>query len=519
MTNQEIDEALRRTYQYRPLQDYSGPTGSTGDTDIRLLTLNEISSSPNPSAIEGTLQHVRLGTLPSQESFDAISYVWGHPSFTHTLICSDAMGHLKITERLYRILLKLRKLGQRRFWIDAISINQNDVAERSSQVQQMSKIYRRASRVHAFLATDRELSIEEYLQSEWFTRRWVVQEAIAARALIVHRDFQSDIENTEWETILSAISKRLENSESNLYMENAATCFEIESTRKKRWSGIFSLLLKFSSTKCGDDTDRLFALLSIASDVSGESTASSSTFSLERSGFANAMINFTPDYSASTSEAYKQFAIAALGAAYPFDLLHCAGSFRHHSYNGGNIDEDQEQLPSWVPDWRLSPLYKPLLKASNFEASVFNEKKRQLIEITDKNLIVAGISIGKVIGISEHFLLDDVHRIVHVDYITDLKHPESPNVKNLDLSTDRVSFYLDKGQIVAGPPDVLPDDEVVIFFGAKTPFVVRRNPFGEGTCRLLGDCYIPGAMTGEALQNASDEENFLDYNSDFFVLS
>jgi Heterokaryon incompatibility protein (HET) len=394
MTSHEIDMAMQRPYEYRRLGETG--QGTIGDTDIRLLTLSPI-PSVNLRTVEGTLEHVRLSTLASHEPFDAISYVWGPPAFNHTLICSDGAGHLTITERLYRILVKLRKMGGRRFWIDAVCINQNDIVERSSQVSRMSTIYRRAARVHAFLATDRELSLPEYLQSEWFTRRWVVQEAIAARELIAHKDFSVG-SHTDWETVLSVIQKGLDGSESTRDIQNAATCVEIESTRKKRWSGILSLLLKFSATKCGDDTDRLFALLSIASDVLNPTTTPTTpTPSFAGSGFANVMIKFTPDYSISTSKAYKTFAIAALEAAYPFDLLHCAGAFRFHSYNEGSLLDDQDPLPSWVPDWRLIPLFKPLLKASQCEAGIAG-KKRQIIEITDKHLTIAGISMGKGFG-------------------------------------------------------------------------------------------------------------------------
>jgi hypothetical protein len=123
------------------------------------------------------------------------------------------------------------------------------------------------------------------------------------------------------------------------------------------------------------------------------------------------------------------------------------------------------------------------------------------------------------LGLSEAFLLDDENKMVHVDYITDLQDPESQNVKNLDLSADRVSIHLDSGRIGAGPPDILPDDEVVLFFGAKTPFILRKGPFDDGTYRLIGDCYVHDAMMGEALQDKSAGDSYLDWNSDFFVLT
>jgi hypothetical protein len=49
------------------------------------------------------------------------------------------------------------------------------------------------------------------------------------------------------------------------------------------------------------------------------------------------------------------------------------------------------------------------------------------------------------------------------------------------------------------PGDSLVGDQICVFPGMKTPFVVRKDPKNMGCYLLIGDCYIDGLMYGEAL--------------------
>ena len=48
------------------------------------------------------------------------------------------------------------------------------------------------------------------------------------------------------------------------------------------------------------------------------------------------------------------------------------------------------------------------------------------------------------------------------------------------------------------PMETLSNDEVVLFFGARVPFVIRR--FEDGDLKLIGECYVYGIMFGEAME-------------------
>ncbi|KAH8889129.1 hypothetical protein GQ53DRAFT_653285 [Thozetella sp. PMI_491] len=59
------------------------------------------------------------------------------------------------------------------------------------------------------------------------------------------------------------------------------------------------------------------------------------------------------------------------------------------------------------------------------------------------------------------------------------------------------------GWVVDG---TLPGDKVVVFYGHDYPFVIRET--GEGTYRIVGDCYIHGLMDGEGVEAPFEEKTF-----------
>ncbi|KAF2188764.1 HET-domain-containing protein [Zopfia rhizophila CBS 207.26] len=143
--------------------------------------------------------------------FEALSYVWGDPD--KPLFISIGEHDLPVTTNLHAALSRLRDRSfERIIWVDAICINQEDLQERSRQVQLVAKIYSKANRVIVWLGetadnSDRALeeiriaADEEYtnssnsetiqqaifalLQRPWFRRIWVLQEVAAARHVLI----------------------------------------------------------------------------------------------------------------------------------------------------------------------------------------------------------------------------------------------------------------------------------------------------------------------------------------------
>jgi hypothetical protein len=90
--------------------------------------------------------------LNEQPKYEALSYAWQNQSKPHRLVV-DRQWQIPITEPLYKALRDLRPSlspihnDRRKLWVDAVSINQDDVKERNSQVQKMGGIYRSAGQV------------------------------------------------------------------------------------------------------------------------------------------------------------------------------------------------------------------------------------------------------------------------------------------------------------------------------------------------------------------------------------
>ncbi|KAF2209814.1 hypothetical protein CERZMDRAFT_46536, partial [Cercospora zeae-maydis SCOH1-5] len=90
-------------------------------------------------------------------AYEALSYAWGRLDRTHTayVVGSDTqlvLGSLRITRGFDIALRNLRRTDTgRSLWADAICINQENVDERSIQVQRMEEIYKHALRVVVWL--------------------------------------------------------------------------------------------------------------------------------------------------------------------------------------------------------------------------------------------------------------------------------------------------------------------------------------------------------------------------------
>jgi len=123
-------------WQYPPLNPQSN--------DIRLLAL-----MPGVSDTTINCKQVNV-SLDEGVLYEALSYTWGDPKTTH-FINFESMPFL-ITANLYSALQQLRPVRAPRYlWIDALCIDQINDSEKSHQVRLMGDIYKRASRVIAWL--------------------------------------------------------------------------------------------------------------------------------------------------------------------------------------------------------------------------------------------------------------------------------------------------------------------------------------------------------------------------------
>ncbi|KAF6803524.1 heterokaryon incompatibility protein, partial [Colletotrichum musicola] len=116
---------------------------------IRLIVLHP-GSGPDP--IEFHFNETRIDDPPP---FQALSYVWGDPTFCCVSHCSG--NSVSITQSLFDALRHFRLPdAELTIWADAVCINQADMEERGEQVQLMREIYSRAAGVVVWLGPDAE---------------------------------------------------------------------------------------------------------------------------------------------------------------------------------------------------------------------------------------------------------------------------------------------------------------------------------------------------------------------------
>ncbi|KAK0638638.1 heterokaryon incompatibility protein-domain-containing protein, partial [Cercophora newfieldiana] len=135
------DDTIHKTsFSYQPLDETK--------REIRLLTICD----PKKRACTSRLIHCEINhvSLNDRPSYKAVSYVWGDPDAARPIIVNSALWH--VAENLYQFLCQFQyqeSVGP--LWIDALCINQEDVKEKSLQVQRMKGVYDQSSEVLAWL--------------------------------------------------------------------------------------------------------------------------------------------------------------------------------------------------------------------------------------------------------------------------------------------------------------------------------------------------------------------------------
>ncbi|KAE9963957.1 hypothetical protein EG328_010897 [Venturia inaequalis] len=297
-------------------------------------------------------------------NYEAVSYAWGAPTLTKTLICDDT-SLLNITSNVDGMLRSLRKTHRsRNLWIDAISLNQADLQEKSQQVPLMGNIYHQSSKaivwlgtetpgtkeVFAFLralatvsisnsidvddvaatilgaAQDSHVFLESFLGRPWFQRRWILQEAAKARSVTV----RCGRERIAWRWLVDAFAVLSLQSHSPLQADISRRAWRaLDTVRTIQSPGSFmlDLLWEVDHAECSDPRDRLFALYGLAESIS-------KTYALPAA-----------KYDVFWESIYAQYATSCISNGQFVELV------RHITAFGSLYDSDVT-MPSWIPDWR-----------------------------------------------------------------------------------------------------------------------------------------------------------------------
>lgn len=230
-----------------------------------------------------------------ETSYSAISYMWG--TDTRSLPIQIDEQTFLVSEKLWWGIWHLRRqrgVGGERwqgpqgpFWIDAICINQTEMAERNQQVAIMGDIYAGADHVYVWfgrdatgggllnmlsdlqtLVHDHETNnalpgLALFFENHYWRRVWIVQELILARDVLVIYGFYV----IPWKVLEDAfrlLEAKTEFSKSThpLLTSPAAKIIEL---RMRRGIGgdLLSYWRMFEDSQCSDPRDKAFGFLGL----------------------------------------------------------------------------------------------------------------------------------------------------------------------------------------------------------------------------------------------------------------
>lgn len=330
--------------------------------EIRVLDLRR---GTREDPLVGSLRKVRLS---DPIVYEPLSYTWtdyddstisdNEAEFEaiQTIFLENADTFVNIGTNCEKALRSIRKTTtDRRIWVDAICVNQDDPEERSRQVDLMRKIFARAFTVLVYLGKEsteddsrmamsllgqpdrlrdfdgldghERSSLTHLFARPYFRRMWIVQEVALAPTLELHCGAATTYLSAFAEKPLEAIFGSgiahppwLKHSKYTAG-SNQTTDATIGLSRAQH---VLRLLCDTVSCSCKDDRDRVFALLSLLHSSEEEWLKA--------------------DYNLSTTQVYTGIAafLATNGLAWATLMLAARLAVDGHS-----------DLPSWVPNWKV----------------------------------------------------------------------------------------------------------------------------------------------------------------------
>jgi hypothetical protein len=405
--------------QLWPSELYGPLVLSESQLSIRLLRLKP--GKPGAPVRCSLFRTALISSLP----YEALSYTWGDPTSRSPVYVNGI--EVWVTRNLERAFRTLRYGDRTRvLWIDALCINQHDIAERSRQVQEMGDIYSFADGVLIWLDCSLEhqnivmgmvqdlavgsstldplgiamferssaakipaislrasQSLLNILDNPYWGRVWVVQEISRARrdptiAIGYGKEFKlSRLVNTVralqsgsqpvgfnlWKIVSIRDRTRTPPRLRDADTEDATP----ETARKHLSEDLLYLLDSTRHFKSTDPRDKIFALWTLVRGTS------------ER--------RFKPDYSMSMQQVY---------IAVTSEIVEGLGTLRVLMFRRAKSRSD---LPTWVPDYSLLPasylnLPSPAALRVSDQSDVVGPPKTD--EIDKNKLFVRGAAVDTI---------------------------------------------------------------------------------------------------------------------------
>ncbi|KAJ4298207.1 hypothetical protein N0V90_006106 [Kalmusia sp. IMI 367209] len=403
-------------------------------------------------------------SLSNDNSFwyTALSYTWGPPDFNIEFHLANGSS-IRITSSLASALRHLRSQNDGVFlWIDQICINQKSTKEKEEQIPLMGMIYNHATNtviwlgdeggddpllaldtlqtVHSRLQlSDGEISPDEFERLNfpapdapdwaevsklfcrvWFTRTWVIQEAILSTnlyikcgdAVVPWDDFALWCGTMEASGLRSWVERGspVSETQSGLHTVFELSTFRIFTQTHEAKPVLLESLVLTRYADASVAKDKVYGVLGVAAS------------------------DIVPRYSneVSVRDVFLEAALSALPSDL-FPLLSC-------------VDHDRPLLPSWVPDWTLPRVTESLgystkswalYSASGRRANIKNDDAYEAaykLDDGNRSLILPGRVVDSIESLGEPlneeaFLLMNDNRVfgnrTWLTYVTMIKDMET----------------------------------------------------------------------------------------------
>jgi Heterokaryon incompatibility protein (HET) len=394
------------------LQKYKYENLSAPDA-VRVLILKPAVTSLEPlrcDIIQYRRSEIFSGPKRNALHYTAISYAWGEPDFSRSLLCNGDSSVLSITPNIESLLLHLRKKWDTRcLWIDAICLNQDDKHEIAAQIPHMGEIFGQARKVRIWIGNGDENSnalvftflralpttridyedllariydhaitifgdtsldlVNKFFSNPYFFRRWILQEVKLARQSTVHYGSES----MPWLWLASAcaaLSKAAKSHSTNFQLNGRALAAVniVNALSNLPQSHMLDYLWHFHASECRDTRDRIFSLYGLVPEK-----------------YQCRNIPTSPSlYMAQLDEIFRVHTLAYIG--------HLEKIFQHLCVFGSLATRTGGDL-SWVPDWSCPRRHNSLVERwedySNYDETLF-----ELINVNGESVSFTDRSIG-----------------------------------------------------------------------------------------------------------------------------
>lgn len=377
--------------------------------------------------LSGRLEAFSLDS-PYCPRFTALSYVWGPKIRDKTIMLNGRK--FKVLQNVYPMLEFICDNDEFRYdpwvWIDSVCIDQENLEERGSQVQLMSRIYKgsrgtavwlgpatketdeaidffcelgesrsklrdifKNSKVNPFGEIPLECQdsrkwrlLEVLLMKPWWRRVWTLQEFVVPEEVTFYCGNKS-MDRLRFQDNVSAVCYchpplALINDQATYTAWNRRWLRQWHESRPEKAS-LLALMNCTAESEATDPRDKIYSVLVLANDVDRNMVG-------------------RPAYHLPVGDVFLNFVRSFIETHKSLDVICFAQVYRQ--LDSSNLGTESE-LPSWVPDWQrpIKSCVVPLMVSQNSRRHIGNLRPTRLDEIDQSRAVcyaAAGASLPQI---------------------------------------------------------------------------------------------------------------------------